>query len=557
MGKDRKKPHFGPADDGTPDGYVAALKGLERVAFMQAKLEALRMKHLLNLYASVTDSAESYSEMRLRGALMEAAKNLHISDRTLNKQLGVAVLLSQDFGHVFEKVETGAITYRIAEVIAEESLGLREFYDCKTCKVEPGGMPVVGSACVCGYVAEQKKVCSEALRTYEKRMVVEAERPGMTPAKIIRIARRVRESLSSIPIEESHAEQVANAQFYGFKQNAVSDNCIETSFITDALSAAAIASRIKKIARLKQLELKEAATGGTSTGGTALEVAPQQVNAHSNEQAPVVVIDDIRGDAEIPSIGQLQCETATEMILGTLDTGYRQVMGEVKITVPALTLETGISRHSLKEIQERIKLLLLQQTDSERSDATGLATITGLSGHAVLDGHGPVPAGGPGFGSEIFTTAVLNGSWSRIYVDPFKAMPLQTDSYQPTAAMRRVLEVRDTTCRFTGCGGKAERADADHTIPWQENAGSKEESGGRTEISNISLLCRRHHMGKHHSGWGLKQLGDGVLEWTAPSGRKYVEHPDSGYPQTPKIGPPKQGSPKPDETELENKPPPF
>lgn len=33
------------------------------------------------------------------------------------------------------------------------------------------------------------------------------------------------------------------------------------------------------------------------------------------------------------------------------------------------------------------------------------------------------------------------------------------------------------------------------------------------------------HRLKHNSGWEVRQLGNGILEWTSPSRRSYITRP--------------------------------
>lgn len=60
-----------------------------------------------------------------------------------------------------------------------------------------------------------------------------------------------------------------------------------------------------------------------------------------------------------------------------------------------------------------------------------------------------------------------------------------------THAQRNALITRDGGCAFPGCDQPASRCDAHHELPW--------ESGGRTDLDNGVLLCRRHH-GLVHCG---------------------------------------------------------
>ena len=65
----------------------------------------------------------------------------------------------------------------------------------------------------------------------------------------------------------------------------------------------------------------------------------------------------------------------------------------------------------------------------------------------------------------------------------------------------------------------AKRCDVDHTIDHAH--------GGQTRDGNLALLCERHHMLKHNTAWTVTQSAGGVLEWTSPTGRVYIDKPVS------------------------------
>jgi len=75
--------------------------------------------------------------------------------------------------------------------------------------------------------------------------------------------------------------------------------------------------------------------------------------------------------------------------------------------------------------------------------------------------------------------------------------------------LRRALEVRDRGCRFPGCGLRF--ADAHHIQHWAD--------GGRTELRNTVLLCRRHHRLVHEEGHRIAMDREGRVAFFAPSGR--------------------------------------
>ena len=112
-------------------------------------------------------------------------------------------------------------------------------------------------------------------------------------------------------------------------------------------------------------------------------------------------------------------------------------------------------------------------------------------------------------------------SWTRLFTDPASGVVVTADTYQPTASLRRLIIARDATCRFPGCAQPARRCDIDHTDDWQH--------GGRTVPGNLAALCRHHHTLKHRlrdDGWQVRQLSLGVLEWTAPDGRRHRVEPE-------------------------------
>lgn len=60
-----------------------------------------------------------------------------------------------------------------------------------------------------------------------------------------------------------------------------------------------------------------------------------------------------------------------------------------------------------------------------------------------------------------------------------------------TPAQLRALAVRDGGCTWKGCDIPPAWCDAHHDIPW--------ERGGPTDLENLRLLCRRHHVLVHRS----------------------------------------------------------
>ena len=70
-----------------------------------------------------------------------------------------------------------------------------------------------------------------------------------------------------------------------------------------------------------------------------------------------------------------------------------------------------------------------------------------------------------------------------------------------SSGTRRVLEARDKFCRWPGCERPASWTAAHHVIHWAQ--------GGKTDLSNLVLLCRHHHWMVHEGGWRLSLAADG------------------------------------------------
>jgi hypothetical protein len=75
-------------------------------------------------------------------------------------------------------------------------------------------------------------------------------------------------------------------------------------------------------------------------------------------------------------------------------------------------------------------------------------------------------------------------------------------------AQRRALVHRDRHCAFPGCDRPHRWCDAHHLVPWQH--------GGPTDLGNLVLLCRRHHVLCHEGGWRLARGPDGRISTTPP-----------------------------------------
>ncbi|PYM93455.1 MAG: hypothetical protein DME04_11500 [Candidatus Rokuibacteriota bacterium] len=82
-------------------------------------------------------------------------------------------------------------------------------------------------------------------------------------------------------------------------------------------------------------------------------------------------------------------------------------------------------------------------------------------------------------------------------------------------ALRRALHHRDHGCRFPGCGVRF--GQGHHIRHWAQ--------GGPTTLSNLALLCRRHHRAVHEEGYQLDRAPGGELRFRRPDGELLPEVP--------------------------------
>ncbi len=178
---------------------------------------------------------------------------------------------------------------------------------------------------------------------------------------------------------------------------------------------------------------------------------------------------------------EIRADALSDLVLGggpvAVGDGLEAIQAQVQVTVPVLTA-ARVSEHG-----------------------------------AELHGSGPMDA------ETARRLAGAASGWDRVMTHPISGAILAVDRYRPSQDIRRALRVRDEHCRFPGCRQPAHRCDADHSLAAVD--------GGDTCIDNMALLCRRHHGMKHDCAWAIAHLGNGVLRWTSPSGRDYIDTPTS------------------------------
>ena len=131
-----------------------------------------------------------------------------------------------------------------------------------------------------------------------------------------------------------------------------------------------------------------------------------------------------------------------------------------------------------------------------------------------LAGYGPIPAG---MARRISTDQ--SGTWRRLITDPAgRLLDYAQTTYEPPADLTRHVIARDQHCVMPGCRRTAWRCELDHGTPYN--------AGGHTSADNLApLLCKRHHMLRHHTAWTLTRLPDGAYQWRTRTGHRHRYRP--------------------------------
>jgi hypothetical protein len=126
---------------------------------------------------------------------------------------------------------------------------------------------------------------------------------------------------------------------------------------------------------------------------------------------------------------------------------------------------------------------------------------------ALIVGGGPVPA-------PLLADLIARGAKVKLVGNPGQEPEPQ---YRPSTALDEFVRMRDMTCRAPGCDRPAVFGDIDHTVAYP---------GGPTHAGNLKCYCRKHHLLKTFwPGWSDRQLADGTVIVTTPTGHTYATKP--------------------------------
>ncbi|WP_341210515.1 DUF222 domain-containing protein [uncultured Microbacterium sp.] len=473
-----------PPDDGASalSSVLVEVRGVDaEVASAEARrVRALARAGHLALDASAGVRASSRAaEMAVREVASEIAAASHLSDRSVQAQIGRAMTLADDFPVTLDAWEAGVLSRAHVQVIVDAGISLpldrRHEFDVLAVATADGLSP--------GRVKTRLLALAESLQ----------------PTTLTERHRRGRETrcVRVVPGEDGMSDLIATLPTVlavGIYDRLVQQSAAIVDLRRDnprgglgspaGSSAAAAASGA---------EARTAGGGGCPADaaaghGNTDTPAPGPGPAQAQPQAPAPdtrTADQVRADI----LADLLLTAAPDADPTRGDDGpgtLGAIRARVQVVVPALTM---------------------LRPGSENSDP------------ADLVGHGPIDA--PTARALAEATPV---PWDRVITHPVTGEVLRTDTYHRTAAINRHLRARDRHCRWPGCTAPAVRCEIDHT---HDHA-----LGGPTDVRNLAHLCQRHHTQKQFTRWKVRQLPTGILEWTSPTGRVYTDEP---LPYTPAV----------------------
>jgi hypothetical protein len=160
----------------------------------------------------------------------------------------------------------------------------------------------------------------------------------------------------------------------------------------------------------------------------------------------------------------------------------------------------------------------LPETSDRAGADAGFVAGHGLKAHisVTIDYDALKSAAANATGDLVFGDALSAATLRRLACDAeilpivlgSKSQPLDVGTSQRlvTRPMRRALNARDKGCVV--CGAPPVQCEAHHLKHWVD--------GGITAVSNLVLLCKRHHLDLHSGHWKIR-IVDGVVHVTRPT----------------------------------------
>ncbi|MFE5410806.1 DUF222 domain-containing protein [Microbacterium sp. NPDC056569] len=430
---------------------------------------------------------KSPHDLPLREVSAELGAAMRLSDRTVQARMSLASTLRESFAATFTALSEGRIDLAHASAIVDAGAviadpAMREQYERILLEAAEFETPHRLRAIARVVAGRIDPDLAEELRR---------RAAGLRRIQVVDLDDGMARLLADLPAVLAHAVYDRLTQMAEAEHAAAAQEAAETPVPEVAAEAVAsvpdVAAAVPGVAAEAAGVAAEAAGATTSTdpsaeaGATAGPASPEEDSTEPTAQHAPQLTTGPNNDQR--SLDELRADIFVDMVLTGAPTGHGEggtlasIRAEVQITVPVLT-------------------------------AAGNGNEP-----ALLAGYGPIDA------ETARELAAGAAGWDRVMYHPHSGLPMAVDRYRASAALKRFLRARDERCRFPGCRRRPSKADIDHTVD--------RALGGETVDENLAHLCRRHHTLKHATVWRVRQLGDGVLEWTSPTRRRYVDKPPS------------------------------
>jgi Domain of unknown function (DUF222)/HNH endonuclease len=210
-------------------------------------------------------------------------------------------------------------------------------------------------------------------------------------------------------------------------------------------------------------------------------------------------------------------------LTGTLGAKLLAVLSPLaKPRVETITLADGSKGHGILDVDERSHGQRMHDALEDVCDrmlrSTGLPDSGGTPATVIVTISIEDLLAKAGYGTVSDGTLIPAGQLLKIAnaADIIPTVLAKSGAVLDQGRSRRVatvnqtlaLTARDRGCSFPGCAHPPEWCERHHITPWID--------GGKTDLSNLTLLCRYHHHNFLSRGWTCEINADGLPWWRPP-----------------------------------------
>lgn len=430
-------------------------------------------------------------DMVLRTIAAEVGGVMHLTDRSVQRQIGDATELVDDYPATLDAWEAGVITRSHVRVITETGgiLPVERRSEFESEALQRCGQDTAGR------VRGALELLAERLHP---RTLAERHRDA-----------RLRRQVRVLPGADGMSE--LSAIMPTLLADAIYDRLTQQAkAVVDARTQAAAELRAEEAAAAAARKAAEASSLGSSAADSTVDGPTPDVTADAATPERPVVSDPASIPDPTGAPADDPCEFDDERLGIAADTRSTDEIRADLLADMLLTAAPGADPTrtddgpgTLGAIRAKVQIIVPALTLLGKDDDP-----------ALLVGRSPI---------DPDTARAIAGAtrcpWERVLTHPVTGAVLHVDTYHRSAAIDRFLRARDQRCRFPGCRRPAVHCEVDHTHDYA--------LGGATDVCNLAHLCQRHHTMKQFTPWQVRQLGSGTLEWTSPLGRIYIDEPPS------------------------------